>query len=159
MYSYTLCKYTSTLLICMKKGKCEGIVTFSWFSAWFGGQANQIDLHVFKSCWDWTEFVRWKHFLALWPVIDVFINFITPREWMWCRGKLGNGEHLSSWAYKCNIHAWFEKSSIQPQRTSYVLLNFKHLLKKYIPPGTYGLQKKMAAFAITLAISGNCELY
>ena len=32
------------------------------------------------------------------------------------RGKLGNGEHLSSWAYKCNIHAWFEKSSIQPQR-------------------------------------------
>ena len=39
------------------------------------------------------------------------------------------------------------------------LLNFKHLLKKYIPPGTYGLEKKMAAFAITLAISGNCELY
>ena len=39
-----------------------------------------------------------------------------------------------------------------------VLLNFKHLLKKYIPPGTYGLEKKMAAFAITLAISGNCEL-
>ena len=35
-----------------------------------------------------------------------------------CRGKLGNGEHLSSWAYKCNIHAWFEKSSIQPQSTS-----------------------------------------
>ena len=28
------------------------------------------------------------------------------------RGKLGNGEHLSSWASKCNIHAWFEKSSI-----------------------------------------------
>ena len=40
-----------------------------------------------------------------------------------------------------------------------VLLNFKHLLKKYIPPGTNGLEKKMAAFAITLAISGNCELY
>ena len=35
----------------------------------------------------------------------------------------------------------------------------KHLLKKYIPPGTYGLEKKMAAFAITVAISGNCELY
>ena len=37
---------------------------------------------------------------------------------------------------------------------------FKHLLKKkYIPSGTYDLEKKMAAFAITLAISGNCELY
>ena len=31
--------------------------------------------------------------------------------------------------------------------------------KKYILLGTYGLETKMAAFAITLAISGNCELY
>ena len=61
------------------------------------------------------------------------------------RGKLGNGEHLSSWAYKTYMYDL--KSLV------------KHLLKKYIPPGTYGLEKKMAAFAITVAISGNCELY
>ena len=32
-------------------------------------------------------------------------------------------------------------------------------IEKYIPPGTYGLEKKVAAFAITLPFSGNCELY
>ena len=32
-------------------------------------------------------------------------------------------------------------------------------MTKYIPLGTYGLEKKMAAFAIALTVSGNCELY
>ena len=82
MYSCTRCKFTK--LKCMKKWWMWRDCFISWFSAWFGAQVNQMDLHVFKSCWDWTEFIRWKHFLALWPVIDVFINFITPREWTWC---------------------------------------------------------------------------
>ena len=93
------------------------------------------------------------------PILIFLRIFIIASSPVSHRGKLGNGEHLSSLAYKCNIQAWFEKSSIQPQKNKLSTTKLQTFIEKIHSLGTYGLEKKMAAFAITLAIPGNCELY
>ena len=94
----------------------------------------------------------------------ILIDFKTILSSETSRGKLGNGEHLSSWAYKYNIHAWFEKSSIQPQRTSCVTTKletfdpWKNILH-HRGPKLMASRRKWPRSAITLAFSGKCELY
>ena len=67
---------------------------------------------------------------------------------------------LSSWAYECNIYTCMI-SKVLYTATKYMLSTTKHqtFIDKIQFPGTYGLDKEMTAFAITRAVSGNCELY